>query len=103
NINDARKAAQEAQSKAQASWIKENPRYHEYETGTQVWLEGTNLKLPEGMTKKLSPRRYGPFRVVTKISPVAYTLELPPQWKIHPTFHASYSPLTKKHPQHGTN
>src|SRR6202008_886081 len=103
NINDARKTAQEAQSKAQASWIKENPRYHEYETGTQVWLEGTNLKLPEGMTKKLSPRRYGPFRVVAKISPIAYTLELPPQWKIHPTFHASLLTPYKETSQHGPN
>src|SRR6202008_711122 len=103
NINDARRAAQEAQSKAQASWVKETPRYHEYETGTQVWLEGTNLKLPEGMTKKLSPRRYGPFRVVAKISPVAYMLELPPQWKIHPTFHASLLTPYKETSQHGPN
>jgi hypothetical protein len=29
------------------------------------------------------------FRVAAKISPVTYTLDLPPHWKIHPIFHAS--------------
>ena len=31
----------------------------------------------------------GPFKVVKVISPVAYKLELPPTWRIHPAFHVS--------------
>jgi len=60
----------------------------QYNTGDQVWLEGKNLRLPYQATK-LAPKRYGPFKIIKEISPVAYQLALPLTWKIHDTFHAS--------------
>jgi len=60
----------------------------QYNTGDQVWLEGKNLRLPYQATK-LAPKRYGPFKIIKEISPVAYRLMLPLSWKIHDTFHAS--------------
>ena len=36
---------------------------------------------------KIRRRFLGPFKVVKVVSPVAYTLELPSNWRIHPTFH----------------
>eukprot|EP01135_Chromosphaera_perkinsii_P007782 Nk52_evm1s995 gene=Nk52_evmTU1s995 len=39
--------------------------------------------------EKFRARWVGPFRCVLKISPVAYRLELPHQYKCHPTFHIS--------------
>jgi len=65
-------------------------------------LEGTNLKRIEG-TPKLSPRRYGPFRVAAKISHVTYRLTLPETWKIHNVFHASLLTPYKETPKHGPN
>ncbi len=53
--------------------------------GDQVWLEGRNLSIAGN--KKLSPKRYGPFLITKKISPVAYKLQLPPSMKIHDVFH----------------
>src|SRR5258707_1309200 len=55
--------------------------------GTQVWLEGTHLRLPYQATK-LAPKRYGPFEITKEISPIAYQLHLPIGWNIHDVFHA---------------
>src|SRR5260221_11152646 len=103
SIKEAREAAPEAQRKSQASWIKDKPRFRPFVTGSKVWLEGTNLKLPSNVTPKLSPRRYGPFEVVSIISPVAYQLELPSTWKIHDVFHASLLTPYRETEQHGPN
>jgi len=103
SIKEAREAAQEAQCKAQESWIKDRPCFKPFEVGTKVWLEGTNLKLPSTITPKLSPRRYGPFEVVSQISHVAYKIRLPPTWKIHDVFHASLLTPYKETEQHGPN
>jgi len=103
SIKEARKATQEAQRKAQESWIKEKPCHSPFSVGSKVWLEGTNLRLPSNITPKLSPRRYRPFKVVSQVSKVAYRLRLPPSWKIHDIFHASLLTPYKETEQHGPN
>jgi hypothetical protein len=69
--------------------------------GQKVWLDAKGLALPHGSIK-LEPRRHGPFDIEVR-SPVVYQLKLPPQWTIHPIFHASLlTPYTETN-EHGAN
>ena len=38
---------------------------------------------------KLKRQWIGPFRITRVINPVTYTVGLPPQWDVHPSFHIS--------------
>ena len=73
-----------------------------WQIGEQVWLEGKNLSLPYG-SAKLAPRWHSPFKIVKVMSPVAYELELPPQWCIHSVFHASLLTPYVETQAHGPN
>jgi len=64
---------------------KDDRKPMEMKVRDQVWLKGQNLSIAGN--KKLSPKRYGPFPIIDKISPVAYQLQLPASMKIHDVFH----------------
>ena len=59
-----------------------------WKEGDKVWLSGSHVTVPFP-SKKLLPKRYGPFVIKTVLSKLSYTLKLPKTWKIHPTFHAT--------------
>ena len=73
-----------------------------WKSGDKIWLEGRNLKL-HYPSKKLAPRREGPFEIDQVISPVAYKLWLPPTWKIHDVFHTSLLLSYREILEHGPN
>jgi hypothetical protein len=55
--------------------------------GDKVLLNSKNAKIRKPGTPKLMPKRMGPRKVIEKIIPVAYRLELPPNLRIHNVFH----------------
>ena len=61
----------------------------DYEVGQKVLLNVKNFTLPEGLTPKFMSKFAGPFSIVEKLFKDVYKLELPPEIKVHPTFHVS--------------
>ena len=71
-----------------------------FSIGEEVWLDGRNLLIPGH--RKFSPCRYGLLRIRQRISNLAYELELPAQWKVHPVFHVNLLSKYQQMVAHGT-
>jgi len=96
-LDEARQSAQKLLQHVQNH--KDNKKLMEIKEGDQVWLEGRNLTIASN--RKLSPKRYGPFKVSQKISPMAMRLALPPLMKIHNVFHTDLLLPYKEMEQYG--
>nr|GEW17746.1 hypothetical protein [Tanacetum cinerariifolium] len=74
----------------QKSYADRRTKLLEFKVGDMVLLKVSPWKsvVRFGKRGKLSPCYIGPFRIVARVGPVAYTLELPEELKgIHNTFH----------------
>lgn len=59
-----------------------------FKVGSLVWLMRKNIKT-QRPSDKLDHRRLGPFKILQKVGPLSYRLELPVTMKIHDVFHVS--------------
>ncbi|GJZ95700.1 putative reverse transcriptase domain-containing protein [Tanacetum coccineum] len=76
----------------QKSYADKRLKPLQFEVGDMVLLKVSPWKgvVRFGKSRKLSPRYIGPFKIIARVGPVAYTLELPEELKgIHSTFHVS--------------
>jgi len=96
-----RQAVQQAIMHMQQLTIRAT-KYKPFEEKQKVWLKATNLKTTHP-TAKLSPKRYGPFKITKKLSHMVYQLCIPQQWKIHNVFHTSLLTPYKEMEEHGPN
>ena len=104
-IEQVREAAKASLEKAQKMMAIRNPgnkKFHPYQEGDLVWIEGTNLKTLYP-SAKLAPKRYGPFKVMKQLSPAIYSIRLLQQCKIHNVFHANLITPYKETAIHGPN
>jgi len=82
------------QAKAALKLAAEKMKWY-YDKGVQniPWKVGDNVMLDlrdyQCTERALQPRYEGPFKVIEKLSPVTFKLELPSKYcSIHPVFHA---------------
>ena len=64
----------------------------ELQVGDFVYLKLQPYKqrsLAQRANQKLSMRYYGPYKIIQRVGTVAYKLELPRDFRIHPVFHVS--------------
>ncbi|GKA06794.1 hypothetical protein Tco_0686018 [Tanacetum coccineum] len=76
----------------QKSYADRRTKPLEFEVCDMVLLKVSSWKgaVRFGKHRKLSPRYIEPFNIVARVGPVAYTLELPEEFKgIHSTFYVS--------------
>ncbi|KAL1193292.1 hypothetical protein V5N11_016119 [Cardamine amara subsp. amara] len=76
----------------QKSYADKHRRDLEFAVGDLVYLKMITYKGkdPALMSSKLSPRYIGPYKILDRIGPVAYKLELPPtMFAFHKVFHVS--------------
>ena len=88
---DRLKELQESRSDAQKALqkcIKPINPPRTFDIGDKVWLDARNLHV-QAPSKKLSPWRYGPFKVTQQVSQVPYRIKHPPSMKIHNIFHVN--------------
>ncbi|RXW20770.1 hypothetical protein EST38_g5090 [Candolleomyces aberdarensis] len=89
SLEAARNEALAAHELARARMADRFPAtFTPFKKGQKVWLESKNLKLPY-LSKKIAPKREGPFKISDVLSPVTYRLSLPEHWRIHNVFHAT--------------
>ena len=99
DVDKARVAMRAAQERY-AKYANLHRRDFGFNVGDQVWLSAEHLKyLPKAITarQKLRPRYYGPYKVMEVIGShrLAYRLQLPPSFKIHPVIHISHLKANK--------
>ena len=71
-----------------------------FKVNDEVWLDSKNLRIPY-QSRKLAPKREGPFLIEGVLGPVTYRLTLPSQWKTHNVFHACLLTPHKETDLHG--
>ena len=74
--------------KRMAMAVNRSRRSVEYKVGDEVVLATKNIKnyCPH-LPAKIKARWVGPFTITQRVSPVAYRVDLPPGWRLHPVSH----------------
>ncbi|KAL8273036.1 hypothetical protein Esti_003089 [Eimeria stiedai] len=89
------------QSGTQKAFADSSRRPLEFSVGDLVWVS-TPYIAARGCPK-CQQRHIGPYRILERIGPAAYKLQLPPSMLIHPVFHVSLLSAHRLKPQDMTS
>jgi hypothetical protein len=87
DLERARDTFRRAQQRQKAYVDRHRRTAVEFSVGNQILLNSTNIQFKSPGTRKLMPKWIGPFTVSERIGLVDYRLELPPNFRVHNTFH----------------
>ena len=76
----------------QATNADDSRQHMEFDIGDYVLVNADHIQADwerQRPTRKLGPKKLGPYRITHKVSDVAFKLELPPSIRVHPVFHIS--------------
>jgi hypothetical protein len=79
----AMRMAKERLCRGNNTWARQS---HVFAEGDKVWLDAKDIKVHQP-SKKLGPKRLGPFTVIKRVGDLDYQLALPPSLKLHNVFH----------------
>lgn len=91
DIQDARKHLTAAQARQRAT-ANRRRLPHTFEVGDQVLISTKNLAATvDEPVRKFRARYEGPYRIIAKVTPVSFRLNLPESaYSIHPVLHVSF-------------
>ena len=98
-LNDAKCNVDKAEEQMKRR-LNRARRIGELTVGDRVLLNTWNLQMfVPHLPSKLKRRWVGPFTIAKVVSPVAFRLDLPPGWQIHPTFYGNKLKAYIQHPE----
>ena len=84
---EANAAQRIAAERMQKQHDKTTGKKQEFNVGDKVWLDSRNIRTAQP-SKKLEHKRYGPYEITEKLSPLNYRLKLPKELRsIHDVMH----------------
>ncbi|KAL6271502.1 hypothetical protein ACE6H2_028413 [Prunus campanulata] len=75
-----------ARNESSAAAANQHQRVKDFEEGDMVWVNLKKERFPKGTYHKLKSKMFGPYKVLKKMSSIAYMIELPPDLQISPYF-----------------
>ncbi len=79
----------ERAQQSQKAYANKGRRDVTYDVGEMLLLNTRNVRWKSRGTPKLMPRWVGPYKVLERVGPVAYRIDLPASMTMWPVFHVS--------------
>ncbi|CAL9023611.1 unnamed protein product [Prunus brigantina] len=85
-VHEEVRAVIKASNELSAVAANQHQKVKDFEEGDMVWVHLKKERFPKGTYHKLKSKMFGPYKVLKKMSSIAYMIELPPDLQISPYF-----------------